>query len=72
MLAILSAYERILDDNTPEERRLGIEAGLSWGRLANLTAVYTDLGISEGMQLGIERVKSEGRSVEYRVLEGWG
>lgn len=59
-------YTQMLDDKIPAERTLGIEAGLAWGRKADLTAVYTDRGISSGMQLGIDRAKAEGRPVEYR------
>lgn len=61
-------YPGALDDNVPEERRLGIEAGLAWGQLAALTAVYVDRGISSGMRQGIERAKAEGRPVEFRRL----
>lgn len=58
----------ITDETIPEERELGIEAGLAWGRFAEATIVYTDLGITEGMRQGIERAKKEGRPVEYRKL----
>jgi hypothetical protein len=61
----------VLDDTLPEERALGIEAGLQWGSLAEATVVYTDLGYSRGMQFGIERARSEGRPVEIRTLPGW-
>ena len=58
----------ILDDTDPDERRQGIEAGLEWGRFADLTAVYTDLGLSEGMRLGLGRANHDGRRVEFRNL----
>ncbi len=61
-------YTLFLDDDVPEERDLGIECGLVWGAAADLTAVYVDLGISRGMQLGIERAKAEGRPVEERGI----
>ena len=51
------------------ERALGIEAGLAWGRAANATVVYIDLGISPGMKQGVERALLEGRPVEYRSLK---
>jgi hypothetical protein len=60
----------ILDDADPFERALGIEAGLEWGRVAEATVVYGDLGISEGMQQGIDRAHKEGRLVEYRRMPG--
>lgn len=58
----------VLDDNNPEERALGIEAGLRWGVCANATVVYTDYGISQGMRQGIARAEQEGRPVEFRRL----
>ncbi|MFH1608242.1 MAG: hypothetical protein ABIA78_03845 [archaeon] len=45
---------------------MGIEAGLHWGRFAEATIVYTDLGITAGMIKGINRAKEEGREIEYR------
>lgn len=61
-------YTQVLDDRIKEERDLGISAGLVWGELAELTVVYIDNGISEGMQFGIDHAASRGRSVEYRTI----
>lgn len=58
----------VLDDADPKERATGIEAGLAWGRMATLTVVYKDYGISEGMRTGIRRAQREGRPIEYRLL----
>lgn len=58
----------ILDDDVPAERTLGIEAGLAWGAMAHATAVYDDLGVSDGMKIGIERAHKVGRTVEWRKL----
>jgi hypothetical protein len=60
----------ILDDAVPEERRLGIEAGLAWGCVAQLTAVYVDRGVSPGMEYGISRAIADGREVTFRELKG--
>lgn len=60
----------VLDDTNPAERRQGIEAGLAWGARATLTAVYDDLGVTEGMRQGIARAKAEGRPVVFRQLPG--
>ena len=65
---LLYTQSRVLNDNIPEERELGINAGLQWGKDAEKTVVYTDLGISEGMSYGIARARSEKRPVEYRSL----
>lgn len=61
-------YTRVLNDKDPEQRRQGIEAGLAWGRAADVTAVYSDYGISTGMQQGIDRATQEGRPIEFREI----
>jgi hypothetical protein len=58
----------VLDDNTPTERSLGIDAGFAFRHVAAKTVVYVDLGISEGMKLGIYHAKSVGHLLEYRTL----
>lgn len=58
----------VLDDTVIEERELGIKAGLLWGEAADTTVVYTDYGITPGMDLGIERAVEQGRPVEYRSI----
>ena len=68
---LLYTQEGILHDDIPEERSWGIAAGMAWGRNAQLTAVYTNLGISPGMEYGIQRAQAENRPVEYRELENW-
>lgn len=68
---LLYTQEGILNDDIPEERKYGIDAGLAWGRVADATVVYTDRGISKGMEYGIARAKSEGRPVEYRTLPNY-
>ena len=61
-------YTLILDDLKTGERKLGTEAGLAWGKKAEATVVYTDLGISSGMKYGIENAEKEGRKIEYRKI----
>jgi len=61
----------ILRDGVPAERKLGIEAGLAWGALAQKSVVYTDLGITDGMRLGIKRAEDANRPIEFRTLENW-
>jgi hypothetical protein len=59
----------VLDDNDPDERQLGIDVGLLWGRAVNAAVVvYADYGITPGMVIGINRAKAEGREVEIRHL----
>lgn len=65
---LLLTQPGVLDDADPEERRMGIEAGLAWGELADATVVYVDRGISEGMRLGIAAATRDYRPVENRSL----
>lgn len=65
---LLYTQPGILSDDDPRERELGIAAGLAWGACAELTVVYVNLGISPGMQLGIEAAERCGRPVERRRL----
>lgn len=65
---VIYAQSHILDDYVSSERALGIQAGFNWGDCGEKTVVYTDLGLSGGMNLGIEHALSIGREVEYRKL----
>lgn len=65
---LLFTQPGITDDNNPEERTLGIEAGLAWCRVADASVVYTDRGISPGMEIGIRRAIAAGKEIEYRRL----
>ena len=58
----------VLDDDIPEERQLGIQAGFEIGKRLEKTVVYIDKGISRGMRQGIEEAKKCNRPVEYRGL----
>lgn len=69
---LLYTQPGILDDLKPDERQWGIDAGLAWGGVADATVVYTDRGISRGMEYGIKRAAKEGRDVEFRTLAGYG
>jgi hypothetical protein len=65
---LLYTQPGVLDDNDPEERQQGIDAGLSWRAAAEATVVYVDFGISRGMQYGIEAMLGAGKPVEQRKL----
>lgn len=66
---LLLTQEGILDDEQPQERELGIAAGLAWLRVADATVVYWDRGVSRGMMLGIEAAKQAGRRIEFRTID---
>lgn len=64
----LYTQQGVLKDSIPEERELGMRAGLAWGAVAQLVAVYVDLGISSGMRAGIDVARERGLPVEMRRL----
>lgn len=68
---LLYAQRGILDDTDAAERILGMDAGFAWGASAELTAVYIDYGITEGMYAGIDRAAAAGREITYRNLPKW-
>jgi hypothetical protein len=47
-----------------------MEAGWAWLSSAHACVVYTDLGISPGMEAGIERARLWQIPVEHRQLKG--
>lgn len=61
-------YTRALDDALIDERELGMQAGFVWRQRSMKTAVYTDLGLTEGMRRGIEEAKMLGQPIEYRTI----
>jgi len=67
---LLYTQPGVLDDTDPAERRHGIAAGLAWRAVAQGTVVYTDLGVSSGMQYGIDAAARAGIPIEYRRLHG--
>ena len=66
---LLYTQPGILRDEVDIERKLGIDAGLAWMRVADATVVYDDRGLSRGMEYGIEAAKAAGVPVEFRTLD---
>ena len=60
----------ILDDGIEVERVHGINAGHAWMHGAHAVVVYTDKGISTGMEWGIRSATSHKVPIEYRSLTG--
>lgn len=69
---LLYTQPGVLRDWLPAERMRGILAGLELAKRADKTVLYADLGISDGMRMGLEAAQAAGRPVETRRLEGWG
>lgn len=67
---LLYTQPGVLNDKISGERQLGIDAGIAWSGVADLVAVYYDLGISEGMRYGITKHGEAGRTIVTRVLGG--
>lgn len=58
----------VLNDDIPEERTLGIDAGLAWAAKADASVLYMDHGMSRGMVYGIRNAVRSGRKIEIRRL----
>ena len=67
---LLYTQPGILDDLIPEERKLGIEAGLAWRRVAELRVFYGDRGWSTGMIAARDLYRTEKLPYEVRSLDG--
>ena len=61
-------FTDILDDNSPNQRNIGIKAGLAWIQVADLMAVYTDFGISDGMENAMSRARLHKIPIELREI----
>lgn len=61
-------YTKVLNDDDAIERMQGIRAGLLWGEGCDYVAVYRDMGISSGMQLGIDHWNKKNKRIEYRTI----
>lgn len=68
---LLYTRSGILNYDAPEERRMSVAAGHAWYRGADACVVYTDRGISRGMQAGVQAAKDYDVPIEYRSLEDW-
>lgn len=65
---LLYTQPEILDENIPEERKLGIQCGFEWWGVAKLVVFYEDYGMSNGMQAALERAHVEMRAIEFRKI----
>ena len=65
---LLYTQPGVLRDEIPDERERGINAGLAIGETMEISVIYTDLGMSRGMEYGIRNAEANGRPVEMRKL----
>lgn len=61
-------YPQVLDDLKPEQRTLGIEAGMIWSATADYAVFYVDLGVSHGMALARDFYIRTRKPCELRFL----
>lgn len=65
-------YPGPLNDDDPEERRLGLVLGKHLMSHCDLVAIYEDLGVSQGMHLGIRNANELNLPMPRRRLgEDW-
>lgn len=65
---LLYTQPNILNDCIPVEREIGITTGLEFTRMTEKTVVYTDLGITKGMEQAIKSAEENGTELEMRKL----
>lgn len=67
---LLYTQKGVLDDDVPDERKLGIEAGLEISRSAKKRVFYMDRGFSSGMRWGFQFAQELGQECVIRHLRG--
>ena len=65
---LLYTQEGILNDDIPEERMLGIDAGLAWKNVAEKHVFYVDYGWSKGMHYAYSYATKHKIPVEIRAI----
>lgn len=61
----------VLNDQIPEERALGINAGFAFNTRTEKSIFYIDRGFSSGMRQGLENALHDGRFITVRSLPEW-
>ena len=65
---LLYTQDGVLNDNNPEERQWGIDAGLAWKSVAEKHVFYIDYGYSKGMEYGKQYATDSHIPIEERKL----
>lgn len=58
----------VLNDDIPDERSLGIQAGFLFREVCARSVFYLDRGWSKGMQAGFEDAANKNRAIEFRAF----
>ena len=61
-------YTRVLDDNVPEQRALGIDAHCAFIACVPRMVLYVDYGITDGMQKALCLAHDEQKAIEFRKI----
>lgn len=64
-------YPQVLDDDIPDQRRQGIDCQLDTIAIADVVAVYLDMGLSSGMKEAVTFASERGIKVEFRSVESY-
>jgi len=65
---LLYTQDGILDDDIPEERIWGIDAGLAWKEVAEKHIFYVDYGYSNGMKYAKQYATDNNITIEERKI----
>ena len=63
--AVHAIYAEALNNTDPEQRKLALQAGDEWAKLAVRLVVYTDYGFTEGMN---ETINKSGKPCLHRTI----
>lgn len=63
-------YPQVLEDGDEVDRNVAMRAAKAWLEVSDTLAVYTDLGVSPGMQDEIAFAEANDIVVEYRSIAG--
>ena len=63
-------HTQVLEDTDPDDRRLGIDAGLAWYDAAHSIVFCVDLGMSAGMKMAGALANERRLRIETRRLGG--
>ena len=64
-------YTQVLDDDLEADRKLAFNAARNFYNVCSYIAVYQNLGISPGMEWGINQAQKWCKPIEYRTLKGF-
>lgn len=62
-------YPCCLNDDDPEQRRLGMSCGYDWMTVATKVVFYVDRGVSKGMNAAKVEADRRGKPIEIRRLD---